>query len=84
VRAVVVHDQMHIGLDGPSLLDGAQKAQELLGPMPSVQLPDHLAGANVEGRKRNGLKSRTTSHPISLEVHSIFGHRGHIKVRRIP
>jgi hypothetical protein len=49
VRAVVVEHQVHVERCRHVLVDGAQKLQELLGPVAAVQLADHPSAGDVEG-----------------------------------
>src|SRR5260370_41672035 len=52
MRAVVVHDEMHGKRGGDVLFHVLQELEKLPGAMAPVQLPDDLAGGDVERGKR--------------------------------
>src|SRR5271166_7021457 len=52
VGTVVVHHQMHLKFLRHRLFNRAQKLQELLRAVPSMQLPDDFAGSDVQGCKQ--------------------------------
>jgi len=54
VGAVVVEDEMYVKLRGYVVLDGVDKAAELAGVMPTMQLAQHLAAGHIEGGKQAG------------------------------
>ena len=54
VRAVVVHDQMHVQVVGHVAVDLPQKADELFTSMPALDPADHPAGRHVEGGEEIG------------------------------
>lgn len=54
MRALVVQHQMRVELRRYRLLDGLQEAQEFLGPVPSMQLSDHVANGDVQSSKQHG------------------------------
>src|SRR5437879_11474314 len=54
VRAVVIHDQMHVEIRGHVGGDGVEKYAELPSAMAAMTLPDDLAAGYVERRKQRG------------------------------
>ena len=52
VRAVVVHDDVHVQSTGNARLNQVEKLSELRGSMPLMKLRDHLAGLRVERREQ--------------------------------
>jgi len=54
VGAVVIEDEMYVKFRGHVVLDGVEKAAELAGAMPAMQLAQHLAAGHIEGGKQAG------------------------------
>src|SRR5882762_1716137 len=54
VSSIVVNDQVHIEVGRNLRVDVAQKAQELLVPMPWLALSDNAAIGHIERRKQGG------------------------------
>ena len=55
VRAVVVHDQMDVLIRRHGRVNRLQKLQKLRTTMPSLELPDDLAGGHIQcGKQRRG------------------------------
>jgi len=54
VRAVVIHDQMHVQLRWNSELNTAQKCQELLMPVTGLAVGQHRAVEHVQSGKECG------------------------------
>jgi hypothetical protein len=54
VSGVVVDDQVQVQMLARGGVDGLQEADELLGPMPRLALPDHRAGLDLERGEQRG------------------------------
>jgi len=52
--AVVVHDHMHVGASGEASIHMGKELQEFRGAVTAMQLPDDLAGSDVQSRERCG------------------------------
>src|SRR2546427_5082930 len=61
VRAVVIHDDVHIEILRNTGLDGVQKPTELHRTMPTVHLSDHIAACRIQGSEE---RSRTVARVV--------------------
>src|SRR5215470_17838518 len=52
VRAVVIHDQMHVEMAWHGGVDRVEELPELCRPMPLMKLRDQLSGLHVERREQ--------------------------------
>jgi hypothetical protein len=54
VRAVVVHDDVHVEVPGDACVDQVEKLTELRRPVSLMEMRDDLTGLRVERREQGG------------------------------
>ena len=54
VGAVVIQDEVHVEVWGHVSFDGIEKSAELAGTMTAMQLTQHFAAGDIEGREQTG------------------------------